>query len=290
MTTPIVKWLGGKRRIADQIIATFPSAPPGPGHGTAGWRYVEPFLGGASVYLATQAAGHRFDGAFLSDACAPLIETYRRTIHRPEFVASELESIKNWSYAAVRDKFNLGRWDGPIAAAMFLYLNRRGFNGLCRFNARGEFNVPVGDETRALHTLEELEAFRDAMRWAPGAGHLWSGQYDQAVWTTASGSAQSIFGSAIGNTIVYCDPPYVPIKAGSFVGYNAGGFDHAKFARWCHGLAERGVCVRVSNSASDVTRMLYRGFTVIEIESVRRTVGASGKSRAPVKELLLCAN
>ena len=34
--------------------------------------------------------------------------------------------------------------DGSEAALLFYYLNRTGYNGLCRFNSKGEFNVPFG--------------------------------------------------------------------------------------------------------------------------------------------------
>lgn len=280
MTSPIVKWVGGKRRIADQILATFPSAPsrrsPGP------WRYVEPFCGGASVYLRARELGHRFEGAFLSDACAPLIGTYRAIVSDPGEVETELRIAEQTGYITIRDCFNMkGRYNEAERAAMFLYLNRRGFNGLYRVNASDKFNVPVGNDARALHSLVDLESFRDAMSDVTLGAHVY-----QNTWTVAESSPININRP----TIVYCDPPYVPIKPGSFVGYNANGFDHQAFAHWAHDLAARGVCVRVSNSDAPRTRELYRGFTVVEIDNVKRSVGASARSRAPVKELLLCAN
>lgn len=277
LVKPLVKWVGGKRKIADQIIATFPSSrAPG------AWRYAEPFLGGASVYLATQAAGHRFTDAHLSDACAPLIDAYVTAVYSPFHLARALKAIDSWSYGAVVKTFNRRETERrELRAALFLYLNRRGFNGLYRENAAGLYNVPIGSNPdRPLHALEEIEAFGRALARTT----LRSCDY-RDTWTVAPTSFD-----ATAPTIVYCDPPYVPIKADSFVNYTAGGFDHGAFARWCHDLAERGVCVRVSNSDCPTTRELFRGFTVLEIANVTRNVSGAAKGRKPVTELLLCAN
>ena len=43
----------------------------------------------------------------------------------------------------------------PALAAMFIYLNRTGYNGLFRLNSDGEFNVPAGRYTKPRICDEE---------------------------------------------------------------------------------------------------------------------------------------
>ena len=98
----------------------------------------------------------------LIDSNADLIGCYETVRDAPDDVARELDRLAEAharggraQYYAVRDgQFNplrdrLRRADGQIAytpalAAMLIYLNRTGFNGLFRLNARGAFNVPAG--------------------------------------------------------------------------------------------------------------------------------------------------
>jgi DNA adenine methylase len=279
MTRPILKWVGGKRRLADQIIATFPKKLP---------YYLEPFCGGAAVFLRLRELGRRFEHVGMSDRLEPLITTYREIKYRPRLVASELQILETVSYVVARDCFNFGRstqhnsgrLSGSIErAALFLYLNRRGFNGLHRVNQHGKFNVPEGCSASglpaALPTLDELLAFSDKIKDV----QFKCGDFHDLVHPHEEGLRQAI---------VYADPPYVPASLSSFTAY-AGAFDHRACAQWAHWLAEKGVCVRVSNSDTAETRALYKGFTVIELAS-SSSVSGKAEGRGKVRELLLCAN
>src|SRR5207245_1994914 len=101
-------------------------------------------------------------GAVLIDSNADLIGCYEAVRDSPDAVARALERLAashardaRGHYYAIRDEhFNPQRdrrrgANGRIAytpglAAMLIYLNRTGFNGLFRVNARGAFNVPAG--------------------------------------------------------------------------------------------------------------------------------------------------
>ena len=115
------------------------------------------------MFFDLHAAGRLRDrDVVLIDSNADLIGCYETVRTQPDEVARRARSPGRGArarrpaqYYAVRDEqFNPARdrlrdGDGRIAytpqlAAMLIYLNRTGFNGLFRLNARGEFNVPAG--------------------------------------------------------------------------------------------------------------------------------------------------
>ena len=125
-------------------------------------RLVEPFCGGLAMSL-----GLRPRRALLNDVNPHLVSFYRQlarglTISLPMENASE-------AYYANRRSFNAllaaGHGHTAEAASLFYYLNRTGFNGLCRFNSRGEFNVPFGRYARIAY-VRDFSAYRPAFaRW-----------------------------------------------------------------------------------------------------------------------------
>ena len=50
-----------------------------------------------------------------------------------------------------------GKADGELAAGLFYYLNRTCYNGLCRFNSKGEFNVPFGRYKKLIYKTDFSE-------------------------------------------------------------------------------------------------------------------------------------
>src|SRR3954447_9949158 len=155
---PLLKWAGGKRQLLPHLRRFYPPAFN---------RYIEPFFGSGAVFFDLHASGRLRDReVVLIDANADLIGCYETVRAQPDAVAGELEHLAaahardgRTQYYAVRDgQFNpirdrLRAGDGRIAytpqlAAMLNYLNRTGFNGLFRLNARGAFNVPAGRYTR----------------------------------------------------------------------------------------------------------------------------------------------
>ena len=152
---PFLKWVGGKRQLLPVLRRFYPD-PMG--------RYFEPFVGSGAVFFDLVSNGHlNGHGAVLSDDNADLIACYRRVRRSVDEVATALEGLAadhsargRECYMQVRDgQFNPMRaaWrergadldDYPAdLAAMLIYLNRTGYNGLFRLNASGEFNVPPG--------------------------------------------------------------------------------------------------------------------------------------------------
>ena len=57
-----------------------------------------------------------------------------------------------------RTRFNellaAGDEQSAEAASLFYFLNRTGYNGLCRFNQSGQFNVPFGSYKQITYTRD----------------------------------------------------------------------------------------------------------------------------------------
>nr|MBO2478289.1 adenine methyltransferase [Bacillota bacterium] len=130
---PILKWAGGKRWLVPELSRI--------------WQYhshrrlVEPMCGGLAVTLGLMPAR-----ALLNDVNPHLVNFYRWVKVGLTFtLPMRNESAMYYEY---RRRFNElireGKADTSEAAQIFYYLNRTGYNGLCRFNRRGEFNVPFG--------------------------------------------------------------------------------------------------------------------------------------------------
>ena len=129
-----LKWAGGKYPLIDDIKRHLP----------AGDCLIEPFVGAGSVFLNTE-----YDAYILADINNDLINLYNivktrtdefvrdaRVLFTPEFNESE-------RFYVLRAEFNASS-DPYRRSVLFLYLNRHCYNGLCRYNLSGAFNVPFG--------------------------------------------------------------------------------------------------------------------------------------------------
>ena len=130
---PPLKWAGGKRW---QLPHLRPLWQP---YTTR--RLVEPFCGGLAVTLGLQPRR-----ALLNDVNTHVIHFYQ-WLNRGLVTSLPMRNDER-VYYAYRDRFNRllanDAGESAEAAALFYYLNRTGYNGLCRFNQKGEFNVPFG--------------------------------------------------------------------------------------------------------------------------------------------------
>lgn len=273
MGKPLLKWAGGKSRIAGDICDAFRE----PCSGT----YFEPFVGSAAVFLDRRAR-HRIGKAVLSDVNAKLVETHRAVRDDVDGVIRALEAIgtTNWRerYYEVREAYNAGPWDGPEHAARFIWLNRAGFNGLYRENRHGSYNVPIGSYARLA--LPEPSQFWEISRLLQGV-ELVSGGFAAVLDRVRPGDQ------------VYCDPPYVPLSAtANFTAYSKDPFGPAQqlaLAREAVRIGRLGATVVLSNHDTPYVRdELYpdgAGFRVSRIE-VSRAISRDGASRRPVGEVI----
>jgi DNA adenine methylase len=249
---PPLKWAGGKRW---QVPHLRPLWQP-----HVHRRLVEPFAGGLAVALGLSP-----ERALLNDANPHLIAFYGR-LKRGFQIDLSMENDEALFYRH-RARFNeliaSGQADSEEAAAIFYYLNRTGFNGLCRFNSRGEFNVPFGRYARIVY-LRDFSAYASAF----------------AGWTFLNGDFEAV--PLEPDDFVYADPPYDV----QFTHYSKGGFswdDQVRAAGW---LSRHPGPVVLVNQATDRVERLYRelGFAVRFLDGPRR-ISCTG-DRSPAREIL----
>jgi DNA adenine methylase len=260
--------------------------------------YIEPFFGSGAVFFDLHAAGRLIGRRVtLADANPDLIGCYTMLRDRTEEVIAALESLASHHRAGgeaffyeVRDeRFNPARARAghvytPDLAAMLIYLNRTGFNGLFRLNRRGEFNVPAGRYTNPRISDPTHLRHVAALLRAPGV-------------TVELGSFEASMARAGAGAFAYCDPPYAPLsRTASFANYTADGFGPADQERLRDAVvdaAERGAAVVVSNSSAPLIEALYTADSARRVKlkvvrvPARRAINSRATSRGPVDELLI---
>jgi DNA adenine methylase len=253
---PPLKWAGGKRWQVPHLVALWQPHQKR--------RLVEPFCGGLAIALALSPAR-----ALLNDANPHLIHFYR-WLQRGLRVDLEMDNSEARFYAH-RERFNQlvkqGNAATREAAGLFYYLNRTGFNGLCRFNRQGEFNVPFGLYKRIAYQ-QDFTPYRDALR----------------NWTFTNIDVEAV--PIERDDFVYADPPYDV----EFTQYAKDGFswvDQERTARW---LAQHAGPVVLVNQATDRIDRLYRdlGYRVQFLDAPRR-ISCTG-DRTPAREILAVRN
>jgi DNA adenine methylase len=292
---PFLKWAGGKRQLLPQLRRFFPREFG---------AYYEPFAGSGAVFLDLASRG-LLGGrqASLTDRNADIIGCYLAIRDDVESVIAGLERLEQrhtadpaGCYYDVRDaEFNAERGGlppgakratayTPSLAAMLIYLNRTGFNGLFRLNSRGGFNVPMGRYTKPRIVDADNLRRVSALLSSPG------------VRVAAMPFARALAAPSAGD-LVYLDPPYAPVSGtANFTSYTAAGFTHddqdALFAIVL-GLARKGCHVVLSNSDAPSVRRLYEsaearaaGLVAHEIPA-RRSINVRGDRRGPVTELVI---
>lgn len=192
---------------------------------SAGGRLLNRALrGGGSVFLNTD-----YDAYILADINSDLINLYNivklrtddfvrdaRTLFADEFNNSD-------QFYLLREEFNTST-EPYRRALLFLYLNRHCYNGLCRYNLRGEFNVPFGRYKKPYFPEEELYWFAEKSRNA----------------TFVCEHYRDTMAKAVAGAVVYCDPPYAPLSAtANFTAYHTNSFsiaDQQSLAQLAHQL------------------------------------------------------
>lgn len=260
---PFLKWAGNKFAIIDRIKTVLP----------AGERLIEPFAGSAAVFLNTS-----FEQAILSDVNEDLMDLYQYLQKDGDkfigycstFFVKETNNSN--TYYQFRKIFNT-TGDPRLKAALFLYFNRHGYNGLCRYNNKGEFNVPFGRYTKPYFPAEEMAQFHQKIQGVT----LLKQTFTETMKLARPGD------------VIYCDPPYVPLtETAKFTSYTSGGFgiqEQEMLADMAKTLSKKGINVVISNHDTIFTQTAYESAKIISFQ-VRRFISCKGEARGQANEML----
>jgi len=260
-----LKWAGGKYPLIDDIKRHLP----------AGDCLIEPFVGAGSVFLNTE-----YDAYILADINSDLINLYNIVKTRTEEFVRDAHVLftpefnESDRFYGLRAEFNASS-DTYRRSVLFLYLNRHCYNGLCRYNLSGAFNVPFGRYKKPYFPEEELYWFAEKAKNAVFVCE----HYQDTLLKAQSGS------------VVYCDPPYAPLSAtANFTAYHTNSFsmdDQRNLARLAYQLSnENDVPVLISNHETPLTLEWYAQAKQLHRVSARRTISSKVAQRSMVNELL----
>ena len=253
---PPLKWAGGKRWQVRHLIEVW--------RAESHRRLVEPFCGGLAVTL-----GLLPDRALLNDINPPLINFYRWlkqglviTLSMTNAKTRLLRAPEAVQQATCGRASRYGR-----SASLFYYLNRTGYNGLCRFNSRGGFNVPFGKYKNINYRTDFLEYKSIFAKWKLANTHFEALELRD-------------------DDFVYADPPYDV----EFTQYSRGGFGWDEQLRTAEWLSKHEGPVILSNQATDRIVKLYESlkFRLKFLDAPRR-ISCNG-DRTPAPEVLAFRN
>lgn len=254
--SPVLKWAGGKRWFLPYFKYLWKNSAKG--------RLVEPFAGGLAIAL-----GIGPERALINDINPHVINFYN-WIKMGIGFDIKMSNVEK-DYYNYRQHFNQlikeGKAHTHEVAQIFYYLNKTGFNGLCRFNSRGEYNVPYG-KYKVINYHKDLTDYKM--------------QFNN--WQFSVGDFENLV--LEDNDFVYADPPYDV----EFTKYSKEDFiwaDQIRLAEW---LAKHKGPVVLSNQATARVINLYKKYNFkLQFLNAPRMISCDG-NRARSIEILATRN
>lgn len=286
---PVVQWVGGKRRILEEIKKHIPLLQ------LQTHTYYEPFLGGGSILLNIQP-----NRSICIERNKSLCNVYVQVRNNATLLMNQLNIFHNEYFAHTvikgdisrqsyyndkRTEFNMLKnketnvEESIIEASLFIFLNHTGFNGMYRENKKGMLTIPFGTGKECSFysrlNIERISAYLQTVR-------IINGDYKECELTVQAGD------------VVYLDPPY----HNTFNSYDKSGWTEQQsidvielFIR----LTLKKVHVLLSNSNTDEYKQLFLNrveihtYTLYEL-SIARTLNSNSTKRKPTTCELLIVN
>jgi DNA adenine methylase len=205
---PIYKWTGGKRKEIKNFSRFYPSFTS-----SDDYKFIEPFFGGGAVYWSLESTKN-----IINDIDSELVNFLKMVKEHPQEISklskevsekiseisqrerdkkisiSEAKTERGLIYYHWRNKdrnSGLKNLSDIERAFRFLLVNQLAFNGMRRFNSKGEFNIPYGNyksfnpdiKPQHIDKLKNTEIF--------------CGSYKDVMLNNDHD-----------NTFIYIDPPY----------------------------------------------------------------------------------
>lgn len=260
---PLVKWAGGKRQLIPTIRTMLP---------TEYKRFYEPFFGGGALFFCLTPKR-----ATINDSNPYLMNMYLQTRDNAEDLINCLQKMEGRYngfatdkertdyYLAMRKEFNNCIDHNELSvysASLLVFLNKAGFNGLYRVNAKGQYNVPSAHRTE-LHTYDRdnVLGVSEALRNTK----ILTGDFENACKGVRA------------DDFVFFDSPYYD----TFDTYQAGGFsesDHVRLFHLYERLNDKGAKIMLTNNDCEFIKNLYGKYRIKPV-AVKRMINCDSKNR-----------
>lgn len=263
-----LKWVGGKQTILSGILPKIGNPN----------TFVEPFIGSATVSLNVCANKY-----IMNDMNYDLINLYNHLISNSkgliELSSKNFENMNKDMFYELRNSFNSASYNSLERAALFLVMNKFAFNGVCRYNKNGIFNVPYGQSSKKGFPLKEISSF---------VNHFSSKEH---VLLHGDFNNPMLYQNLTEGDVVYFDPPYLPADEfdSNFTAYTKEDFSseqHRQIVEICKSLRGKGVLCLVSNHSTKRTEELYNDADELVIIPKKRLISAKKETRMIINEIL----
>jgi DNA adenine methylase len=234
----LLRYPGGKRRLIPFLAHLLPTS------NTIIGRFIEPFVGSASVFFFLEPRN-----AIISDLNFELIELYKALKYWPSEIWDVYKAMpsdkKGYYQIRAIDPLTL---TGQQRAARLLYLNRTCFKGMWRHNKKGQFNIGYGGQSR---------------RWVITQSELIEVSHRLKNADIRCSDFQPIIEESQNTDFLFLDPPYKPgdkqMNNAHYIGQVFTYYDQQRLASALQEATKRNVPWVLTNSTHKDILNLYSG-------------------------------